>query len=439
MYPALARATAGRKWRRQVKTFARPYEAGLSRPEIEARQLEKFNEVWGSALESSIFYREWAKRHDLPAAISSLDELDVFPELTKADIVQNADKVFQWVDGREVSDAYVTGGSTGKPGRFPRGAGEGVARRANIFMAREWWGVKMFDPYIHFWGHVHLHAGWKAATKRRIKDRLVNGMRLSSYRTNEAAQAEYAERMLKTNPAYVIGYTSTIFKVARKLEEMGHGPSDFPRLRALFATSETASQADADQVRRTFGIPLALEYGASELGVVAHSRTDTWPLQVLWDSFIVRVNANGELVITSLDDRIFPLVNYRIGDLVDGGDVVTGNALTLGRIKGRAHEVVPFRDLDGERLDFFVGEPVHVLKGIPGVMSVQYRVVDGTETTVLVTGSERLDLSLVRDRLVKALRLGHPNLDPASVRLEQTEEPILTPAGKHQMIITVES
>ena len=71
MYPALARATAGRKWRRQVKTFARPYEAGLSRPEIEARQLEKFNEVWGSALESSIFYREWAKRHDLPAAISS--------------------------------------------------------------------------------------------------------------------------------------------------------------------------------------------------------------------------------------------------------------------------------------------------------------------------------------------------------------------------------
>jgi phenylacetate-CoA ligase len=204
------------------------------------------------------------------------------------------------------------------------------------------------------------------------------------------------------------------------------------RLRGVVLTSETVSDADIDAVERVFRAPAIIEYGAAETGVIAYSRDKTRPLQVFWDTFICLRDAVGIVSLTTITPRLFPLVNYQIGDVVGGCDVADGSVLTFDSVLGRRQDVIKVAAIDGRELVLSAILPVHILKGYGGVRSVAFEQHDAS-VSVFVETDGALDTDDIASYFAHELRKDHPDFDPHSVRLLQTYEQQKTPAGKHRL------
>lgn len=411
------------------------YSTIAERSEIERYQLARVNAVWKRCVDEIPFYRRWATQHSLPRAIRSLKELVDFPSLTKNDIVENSTLIFR---SGEIRDAYVTGGSTGTPVRYPKGRNDAVGVYAGLFAARSWWGIEPFDRYVHFWGHAHLFGEGRrqravARLRRRLADAFVNGVRLDAYDLTAERLQSHRSALTRVRPSFVVGYTSTVYRLARAIEEAGFSPDEFASVRNVILTSETVTPADVEVIGRVFGANVVNEYGAAETGNVAVSRGTTDRLQVLWASHIVLADEAGNLRITTLENREFPLINYAIGDQGHGDAI--GNVLELSAIKGRLHDVLSVAAQGGGIIHFGARLPIHILKTLKGVLGVQFRQIDQSRLEVLVHAVPSVDMSSVSRKLESALTDEFPSLDWAAVSVRRVGEPVLTAAGKLRVIV----
>ncbi|WP_141015556.1 phenylacetate--CoA ligase family protein [Nocardioides sambongensis] len=338
------RATLFSRRQSEISRRAALYEGLLDRGRIEQYQLSAFNATWTTCLEEIPFYRSWAAKHALPPRIEVIADLASFPVLTKRDIVDNSEEIFR--NGR-ITSAYSTGGTTGTPTRYPRGDRDFFSIYADVYTARGWWGIRPLDPYIHLWGHSHLFGGSRIAQiKRAAADRIVGATRLNAYDMSNEALERHFRTYQNATPAYLVGYTSALFRLARHIEN-NHPGSRLPSIRAVVATAETVSQADAETISRVFGAPLINEYGAAEVGDMAVSRESTWNMQVLWASCILHLTETDDIQVTTLNPRLFPLINYAVGDRAVGIDVERGNALRLSAVTGRSQDTITLRDSNG--------------------------------------------------------------------------------------------
>ncbi|WLS45145.1 hypothetical protein Q3V37_27895 [Micromonospora profundi] len=411
------------------------YDDDPDRASIERHQVRRFNEVWAYCLAQVPFYRSWRREHGLPERVSGLAELRGFPPLTKEILIARQDEIFQ--HGR-IRDAYTTGGSTGQPTRYPRGAGEADRRWVDAYLGRHWAGVRPTDPSVLLWGHSHLFgtglSGRLAQTKRRLADLVVNVTRLNAYDLSEPSLRGHYLAVRRRDPVVLTGYTSAAFKLARYIERNQLDLGEPRRLRAVVLCAETASDADIALVERVFNAPAAIEYGSAETGVVAMSQRSTRDIRVIWDSFICLTDGDGELDVTTLADRLFPLVHYAIGDRVEPSDVVDGNALAFRAVLGRQQDIVQVGSTRGP-LDLSAILPVHILKSYPGIVGVQFRQVRPDALHVHVEADRQLDLADVGAYFVRELRKDHPELIADSISFAQISEPARTRAGKHALFV----
>jgi phenylacetate-coenzyme A ligase PaaK-like adenylate-forming protein len=420
--------------RRELVVKTRLYDEVRHRADIERRQVERFNATWSYCLSDIPFYRSWQREHGLPDRISHPSDLHAFPALDKTTLVERSEEIFQ---RGAITDAYTTGGSSGEPARYPRGAKDDIAIWSDAYTGRGWWGIRPFDPHVVLWGHSHLFGtglrGRLAHARRRVADGMLDITRLNAYDlTDDALRADYAS-LRTSDPVFLVGYTSAVFRLARFIDSNGLTLERPRRLRGVILTAETVSDADIALVERVFEVPAIIEYGAAETGAIAYSRGGSRPLQVLWDSFVCLVDSGGGLRVTTTAQRLFPLVNYAIGDVVQPSDVEGGNALGFDAVLGRAQDVVEVATVTGAPLLLSAIMPVHVLKSWAGVTGIQFRQHDGHRTSIFLRADSTLDLDAVSEYFAKELRKDHPDFDRASVSFAQVHDEQKTRAGKHRL------
>ncbi|MDQ0689856.1 hypothetical protein [Arthrobacter sp. W4I7] len=437
MYAPLLRSILLRDRQRKLAESSKGYLAELGRDRIEQAQVDRFNAVWAYCLEEIPFYSSWAREYDLPPRISSLADLRQFPALTKSVIVQRGSEIFQ--NGR-ITNAYSTAGTSGTPARYPSGEHDVLGYYTTTYTGRGWWGIRPFDSYLHIWGHAHLFGGSGIKgkiqkAKRKVQDILANATRVSSYDMSKDGLRSDYHALTRSNPSYIVGATSAVFKLARFIESNSSSLAGLTKLKSVVVTAETVTQADVDVISRVFGVPVVIEYGSAETGVMATSRGGSWPLQVQWQGFILSVADDGDVSVTTLNERLFPLINYSIGDRVEGGDIVDGNALTLGAVTGRSQDVVTVSTLDGEHLELSAVLPVHLLKSEPGVSSVQLRQEAPGVLRIFLSADRPLPLRDVAEAFTSQMKREHSMFDPVSVSFEQIQEPLLTKAGKQALFV----
>jgi phenylacetate-coenzyme A ligase PaaK-like adenylate-forming protein len=432
MHAAILRSVLFKNRRQMLSAKVERYRT-QDRETIERLQVAQFNAVWSYCLSDVPFYRTWAREHDLPDRIDRPSDLAAFPTLTKQVIVERSDEIFQ---GGTVRSWVTTGGSTGEPARYPVGTTEAGLAWANMYLGRGWWGIRPFDEHVMIWGHSHLFGtglkGRIAQAKRKGADRVLNITRLNAYDMTEQALESHFLRLRRGNPLFMVGYTSGVFRLARYIEANGLA-LQVNRLRGVVLTSETVSDADIDTVERVFRAPAIIEYGAAETGVIAYSRDKARTLQVFWDSFICLRDAGGVLSLTTITPRLFPLVNYEIGDVVGGGNAADGSVLTFDSVLGRKQDVIKVAAIDGRELELSAILPVHILKGYTGVRSVAFEQHDAS-VSVFVETDGALDSDDIARYFARELRKDHPSFDPHSVKFLQTAEQQKTPAGKHRLV-----
>jgi len=409
-------------------------EVRLSEARVEW-QLRRFNTVWEYCHTTVPFYRQWRDRHRLPARISSPRDLDDFPELTKAVLQEHGDLVFLQ---EGIKSSISTGGSTGEPTRFPIGEGEGDEQYATMYLGRSWWGIEPLDPMIAFWGHSHLFGsgirGRLNQAKRSFYDHLLNICRLNAYDMTPQTIAGYAEELRRRRPVFVQGYTSCLYKLAKYMDERGLDPGPETRLKAVIATAETVTDADIDLMRRVYGTPVVVEYGMAETGVLAYSRNQPRNMEVFWDACLATQTADSVLRVTTIGDRLFPLINYRTDDRVDVAVENSGSVLALSAVLGRTRDILSVRTVDAGELQLSGILFVHVLKSHPGIFSIQFEQLPDAAVRIFVVGDRPLDLDQVKHHFLAEIGKDHPDIDGQAIEVVQVSRAELTVAGKESIL-----
>ena len=413
----------------ELDSQASAYSSQLADEAKFAYQLSEFNSIWRAAL-GTPFYAMWADRFSLPSQIVSLDELQDFPALRKSDLVEH----FRLLDFTRGSGPYVsTGGSTGAPVKLPRSPLEAEDSFARAFLGKVAAGALPGDSYVHLWGHSFLFGTGRSRhlklAKRRAKDWLAGGVRLSAYDYTDAAVQQQVSALVRKNPVYVIGYTSALVRLARVALETG----DFTRealtnLKFVVVTAETATESDRQIIEEGLGAPCLVEYGCAEAGVLAHSEVGGGGLRTYWRSVILSADRLGHARVTTIAPRGFPLVNYDLNDRL-GGAERSASLLKFDSVEGRAQDIFDISLSSGDVIAVGGRFLVHSAKTVPGVLTVQYsQRTDGIDVYVTLSGGARPEM--VRAQIGSDLRSEFGQVEEGSVRVFQVSRPVPSKSGK---------
>ena len=398
---------------------------------IARRQLDAFNGIWGAARRRYRFYAEWQRRHHLPERLADLAELAYFPLLHNADLEENFASI---AADAQPAKLVRTGGTTGRPRRFPRGSEDDLLHHANMYLGRGWAGIRAGDPIALIWSHTHLFGnglkGRVNVARRHVKDWLIGTRRLSAYSLDDGSIARYLAFMRARPGMILVGYTSCIRKLLDYVERTGYEASS-AQIRAAIFCSETVHPRDLERVRRLLGAQPLVEYGMQETGVMAYSRPGTDELTFFWDAFHARVEADQELAITTLLPVRFPLVNYATGDRVEplaGGE---GPPFRCARILGRARDVLALPMRDGTSIDTHSDFFFDILQIDEGVSSFFIHQ-KGRAIDIGIATSSEDDLRRIERRFRHEIAREFPAIEHARFTFSALQEELHTIAGKRR-------
>ena len=231
-----------------------------------------------------------------------------------------------------VKDLYVanTSGSTGNPFYFAKDKMAHALTWANFFHYYKMAGLKPNDLQARFFG---IPLSGKSRLVEQIKDLSMNRVRFPVFYLGTDSLKNYLERFTRHKFVYIYGYTNAIRHFAAFVKSKGLILNQVcPTLRAVIVTAEICTPEDQKLIEQATGVPVYIEYGASETGLIAFS--DRFGnLKVCDETLFVETTANQEILVTTFFNKAFPIIRYKIGDLatlVRGTDGVQIQSL-IGR------------------------------------------------------------------------------------------------------------
>ncbi|WP_314035721.1 hypothetical protein [Dietzia sp. CH92] len=334
---------------------------------------------------------------------------------------------------------YRTSGSTGEPYDFPRGPNEFADGYMSTWASRIPNGLEPFDSFVLAantisGSGVSGYAQAKARLIRAAKDVSGNSWKVNGFLPNPS-DADAAIRALKlVRPKYVVGYPSAIASIARRAAERGQS---FAHLTHVILTSESVYASDVRLIEEGLSVRVLIEYGAIETGVIAGTSAGAngWPLSVLWWRTLVRTDADNEAIVTTLSNRLFPLINYGLGDRLSPTRLTeAGSVVTIGQIEGRSRDVVTVNGRDGALRIVSAREISSLVRDLPGVYSAQVAQPREGLAELLVVAPE-LPIDRVVRLMSDALGRNRPEFAPGSVRARLVTRHIEGARGKRSLVV----
>lgn len=349
-------------------------------------QLERLRSLLTQAQNHVPYYHElFAGLNFDASAITSLDDLQRLPLLTKAIIRQNQEQLKANNAARLAR--FNTGGSSGEPLIFFIGNKRVSHDVAAKWRATRWWNVDVGDPEIVVWGSpIELTSQDRV---RQIRDCLLRTRLLPAFEMNEANLNGFVDIIRSTRPAMLFGYPSSLSLIARHAEKQGKAMNNLG-IKVAFVTSERLYDHQREEISRIFGCPVANGYGGRDAGFIAH-QCPQGGMHLTAEDIIVEIidkdgqpaptGQAGEVVVTHLATGEFPFIRYRTGDVA----VLSTHTCACGR------GLPMLQEIQGRTTDFVVATDgtimhglavVYPIRDIPGIAS--FKVVQETLHRVVV-------------------------------------------------------
>jgi phenylacetate-CoA ligase len=410
----------------------------LSRDDMSDYQTSRLNTLLQNALEHSPWHAARLVRADLADTVRAgaflLSDLSRLPTMNKRDARDNVEQlVWRGVPGGVFR--YTTGGSSGEPLIFYFGRARQAADAAGRLRARRWWGVNPGDREVYLWGApVELS---KTDCIKTLRDRLVNQLLLNAFEMSSARMDDYLIAIQAWNPKAIYGYASSLALLAEHAESRSIRPK-LPALRVVSTTGEPLFPHQRKLIERVFGVPVSVEYGARDAGLMALESPDGVLLQMSETHLIEVLDGagnpveEGEAVITSLVSEAQPFIRYRTGDVVRRS----------GRTDPGGRSLAVLDAVAGRQTDFIVAADgrimhalavIYVLRAIPGV--AQFKLIQHA--------IDRLEVQVVpdarwNDAAREAVHEGlRARLGPAlSIDLKLLDAIAPEASGKHRYVVS---
>ncbi|MBE3583650.1 MAG: phenylacetate--CoA ligase family protein [Limnochordaceae bacterium] len=345
----------------------------------------RFRAMLAYAYSNSSFYREYYRSHGInekdlpyvtPSDIPPIDKdrlrshfYSIAPDPPKPNEVERALKGAGLLSRAGKYFLVHSSGSTGEPANFLYSESAITTVEAN-FIRISLGGENAISPkdfpirtlYVASVGsgYASTALAFKGLGEYRSKSLILN---------IQQPLQNWAERIQSFNPNYIAGYPSCV-RIIADLQEKG---SISIRPKKVITGGEPLTSEDKAYLWQVFGADVIDYYACSEslfLGV----GTNWYDGIYLFDDMnYVEVDKHSQLIITPLYNHAFPLIRYRLSDVVLGFTREKTGSLPythIDKILGRSEEMMWFKKPDGQ-WDFL--HPLFLDDlNVPGIKQYQF-------------------------------------------------------------------
>ena len=290
----------------------------LSREELRAVQTRRMRALLLYAVDHVPYYRATlsALKGEIAKATSyerMFRVMSKVPPLEKGAIAGNEASFKSDEIKRIPTSPNVTSGSTGEPLMFPCDKLSWAYRHALQIRCLSWFGVNVGEPYGYFFG---LHWSRRHRLSTAARDFVFNRLRVSAYAIQPSRILEYYFHLRSRGVTHFAGYPSAIYEFCVLANEPGISLRGLG-LKAVFTTAEPLLPFQRAVIEEATGARCVNIYGSVEGGFNA-CECPAGRLHAMAESTWFQVDAStGQVLVTDVFLKAFPLINYAIGDEID--------------------------------------------------------------------------------------------------------------------------
>ncbi len=333
----------------QYSPYFNPELETMSRPELEALQLERLKKTVHHCMNSAFYQKRFAELGITPDDIKTLDDVRKLPFTTKEDLRENYPFGLACVPMKDCVRLHSSSGTTGNP-TVVLHSQKDLDEWANA-VARCLWmvGSRPEDVFQNSAGYGMFTAGlgFQYGAEK------VGMLTVPAAAGNTTRQIKFIRDFGTTVLHAIPSYASRIYEVM--LQE-GCDPRRDTSLRVLCIGAEPHSEEQRKRIEENLGVKAYNSYGISEMmgPGVAFECQEQNGLHIWEDYFIVEIidpvtleplpnGQLGELVLTTINREAMPLLRYRTRDLtrILPGDCPCGrHHKRLARLQGRSDDMM---------------------------------------------------------------------------------------------------
>jgi phenylacetate-CoA ligase len=246
--------------------------------------------------------------------------LDTLPILKKDDVIRRLDDLLARTADHSQAKIGHTGGSTGKPLAFWYDDAKHELMRAGMMRSYRLSGWRPGQKILNFWG-ARQDVVPGGVFGSGLLDFIAAEHTLAAYEYTEAQLVEWARFIQRYHPVLLQGYASVLAEVARVVID---NKMPMPKtLIGVYSTAEVLTGYQRQRMQQAFGCKVFNQYGSREVPNIAcecsHGNMHVFTDMVMLES--VPLESENRLLVTSLTNRLMPMIRYDIGDsgrLLDG-------------------------------------------------------------------------------------------------------------------------
>ena len=307
-------------FRRQTMSF---YRMLLKNEKLSLDELAHINWVKRKALlthayeNSSFYHKKYSEAGLDPQDIRIDDDWNRIPILTRDNIKQHIDSILT-VQKKSINlMKFTTGGTTGVP--VTTYSDRRVPYEALGWRMMRWWGINPEDDGAFAWRMRHKPGistlinklAWWPTRKLRFDATFMTPTEISVF----------LRAFNKLKPPLIQGYTGAIAHLAQYILD-NHLSVHNPK--AVWVTSSPLNSIQRGYITRAFRAPVYDQYGSCEVRHISaqcqekkalHMHYDSVHLEFVDDNAIPKpIGQKGRILITDLENIVFPLIRYENGD-----------------------------------------------------------------------------------------------------------------------------
>lgn len=423
-----------RSLRMLPEMLTEPYR---SPQEIQQIQLGRIRELLRHSQETVPYYRELFKDIGLqPQEVRSFKEFAQIPELTKDILRASAVDLISSSADRSKLLKHNSGGSTGVPISFYRDRFYLDSSDAGTYRNLMQCGWIPGEMMAFVWGY-NERLEKMSKLEFALRQHLRRAYQFNPFQSSEADLDEWIGKLASLRPTVVLGYASTIARLASRIREKG---AALPPFRGIFTTAEKLYPSQREDIESAFKCRAFDLYGSSEIQNIAaqcregamHVNSDFCHLEF---GEAEAGQVGRPVIVTSLKSRAFPFIRYRNEDFAQAkesdickcGSGFPVISLTVAR------ESDNFILANGQVVhgEFFT----HLMYGAQGITQFQFHQTQTTEIVLRYTGSADSE-SADRSARLAAAEMSRHFGDELVVVLERVDSIPLSKAGKHRFTIS---
>lgn len=306
----------------------------LSVDESKMLDEEHFIKLFRKAYDESQFYRDLYTKHGISKdSIKSIDDIKKLPVITKDDIRLNAEKIL--IEAKWKAMKAYTSGTTGQSLYIYQDMASVWKEQAYLYHYRALCGFTYGESLVSMRGHLD-------SRQFSMKLPVGNILYLSSYQIKSENALRYRDAILEHKPKAIEGYPSSIYNLCCILKEAGI-KLDIP---LCFTSSETLFDYQRRLFREVLGCETYDWYGCTEK-TIALVETQNHDGYYELPGYSINEYMDDGVVTTSLINDCFPLIRYKVNDLIlPKTDYVplSVDSPKIERLEGRTESYVIAKD-----------------------------------------------------------------------------------------------